>query len=147
MGTALILSVRTKEDFSLYRRVLAQKPIRFYSLHEPQIYCAAKGNEHKKYEFGPKASVAMTAASWRRNWQQIILFYSYPPKVRKIIYATNAIESSHMQLRKALKNPWHFPSEEAAINCETSLNRGNPPLTWRMAANQFAIQFGERFNK
>src|SRR4029077_6349774 len=23
----------------------------------------------------------------------------------------------------------------------------NPPLTWRMAANQFAIQFGERFNK
>jgi hypothetical protein len=23
----------------------------------------------------------------------------------------------------------------------------NPPLTWRMAANQFAIQFGQRFNK
>ena len=31
-----------------------------YSLHEPHIYCVAKGKEHKKYEFGTKASLAMT---------------------------------------------------------------------------------------
>ena len=29
-------------------------------MHEPHIYCVAKGKEHKKYEFGTKASVAMT---------------------------------------------------------------------------------------
>jgi IS5 family transposase len=52
-----------KENFKLYRRVLAQKPQdtnKIYSLHEPHIYCVAKGKEHKKYEFGTKASVAMT---------------------------------------------------------------------------------------
>ena len=56
----------------------------------------------------------MIAESWRRNWEQIIPFYSFAPEVRKIIYTTNAIESLHMQLRKVLKNRGHFPSDEAA---------------------------------
>ena len=52
-----------RENFALYRRVLAQRPPdknKIYSLHEPQVYCVAKGKEHKKYEFGSKASVVMT---------------------------------------------------------------------------------------
>ena len=55
-----------QENFALYRRVLNQKPHetgKIYSLHEPQVYCMAKGKEHKKYEFGSKASVAMTKQS------------------------------------------------------------------------------------
>lgn len=51
------------EDFALYRRVLGQKPHdtgKIYSLHEPHVYCVAKGKEHKKYEFGTKASIVMT---------------------------------------------------------------------------------------
>ena len=55
-----------QENFALYRRVLNQKPHdkeKVYSLHEPQVYCMAKGKEHKKYEFGSKASVAVTKAS------------------------------------------------------------------------------------
>jgi IS5 family transposase len=50
-------------SFALYRRVLRQKPgdkDKVYSLHEPQVYCLSKGKEHKKYEFGSKASVVMT---------------------------------------------------------------------------------------
>jgi IS5 family transposase len=52
-----------KEAFALYRRVLGQKrqdSEKIYSLHEPHVYCIAKGKEHKKYEFGTKASLAMT---------------------------------------------------------------------------------------
>lgn len=52
-----------KRNFALYRQVLRQKTkdkSKIYSLHEPQAYCIAKGKEHKKYEFGSKASVAMT---------------------------------------------------------------------------------------
>ena len=33
---------------------------KFTPLHEPQVYCLAKGKEHKKYEFGSKASVVLT---------------------------------------------------------------------------------------
>lgn len=51
------------EHFALYRRVLRQQHSdrnKIYSLHEPQVYCLAKGKEHKGYEFGSKASVVMT---------------------------------------------------------------------------------------
>ena len=53
-------------NFALYRRVLKQQPAdrgKIYSLHEPQVYCLSKGKEHKKYEFGSKASVVMTQTS------------------------------------------------------------------------------------
>ncbi len=52
-----------QENFSLYRRILRQQLSdrnKIYSLHEPQVYCLSKGKEHKKYEFGSKASVVMT---------------------------------------------------------------------------------------
>jgi len=38
-------------------------------------------------------------AMWRRQWEQVIPFFAYPPEVRSIIYTTNAIESLHMRLR------------------------------------------------
>lgn len=52
-----------RESFALYRQVLRQQRSdrnKIYSLHEPQVYCLAKGKEHKPYEFGSKASVVMT---------------------------------------------------------------------------------------
>lgn len=55
-----------KETLSLYQRVLNQKrgdKNKIYSLHEPHIYCMSKGKDHKKYEFGTKASVAKTKDS------------------------------------------------------------------------------------
>jgi IS5 family transposase len=33
---------------------------KIYSLHEPQVYCIAKGKAHKKYEYGSKASIVST---------------------------------------------------------------------------------------
>lgn len=91
------------------------------------------------------------AAMWRRQWQQVIPFFAYPPEVRTIIYTTNAIESLHMRLRKIVKNRGHFPGDDAASkllylalrNIEKDWKM--PQRTWKQAANQFAIMFGERF--
>lgn len=50
-------------DLELFKRVLSQKrgdSNKIYSLHEPQVKCMSKGKEHKKYEFGSKASLAVT---------------------------------------------------------------------------------------
>jgi len=44
----------------LYQRVLSQKrgdSNKIYSLHEPDVKCYSKGKEHKKFEFGSKASI------------------------------------------------------------------------------------------
>jgi len=53
-----------QKDFLLYERVLSQNTKdknKIYSLHEPQVYCIAKGKDHKQYEYGNKVSVASTA--------------------------------------------------------------------------------------
>ena len=78
-------------------------------------------------------------------------FFAYPTDVRRIIHTTNAIESLNMQLRKIIKTRGHFPSEEAATKLLYLALRNiaakwtSTPLSWKAAANQFAIQFGSRF--
>jgi putative transposase len=68
-----------------------------------------------------------------RTWDGLLTAES--TKVRKIIYATNAIESLDMQLRKVLKNRRHFPSEEAVTKLIYLAFRNiakkwkNPPVT------------------
>lgn len=50
----------------LYQRVLSQKrgdSDKIYSLHEPEVKCYTKGKEHKKYEFGSKASLLISQHS------------------------------------------------------------------------------------
>jgi putative transposase len=89
--------------------------------------------------------------SWRRNWEQVIPFFAYAPEVRKIIYTTNAIESLHSQVRKAVRGRGHFPSDEAATKLIWLVLRNitadwtRPPIAWQAAKAQFALQFEERF--
>jgi putative transposase len=105
--------------------------------------------EFEESELGIKYK--LIGPSWRRHWEEIIPFYSYPPEVRKMMYTTNAIESLHMQLRKVLKSRGHFPSDEAATKLMYLALRNItrdwkvPALHWQAAMNQFAIVFGERF--
>ena len=51
------------ELLELFKKVLKQKKNdkkKIYSLHEPGVSCISKGKEHKKYEFGTKASIIRT---------------------------------------------------------------------------------------
>ena len=51
------------ETLALFNKVLAQEQHsknKIYSLHEPDVYCVAKGKAHKKYEYGCKGSVVLT---------------------------------------------------------------------------------------
>ena len=99
-------------------------------------------------EWGGKyPSIAM---SWRRNWEQVIPMFAYPPDIRRILYTTNAIESLHGQVRKVIKNRGHFPNDEAATkliylalrNVEKKWKM--PAREWKAALNQFAILFEDR---
>jgi IS5 family transposase len=50
-------------QFDVFFKVLHQKrgdKDKVYSIHEPQVYCMAKGKEAKKYEFGCKVSLIVT---------------------------------------------------------------------------------------
>jgi putative transposase len=127
---------------------VARELKRIYNAESAEV--AAKGlEEFAKSEWGKKLPAIVQ--SWRRVWEQVIPFFAYPLEIRKIIYTTNAIESLHMQLRKVLKNRGHFPNDEAATKLLYLALRNitkkwtKPPVTWKLAATQFAIQFGERF--
>jgi len=55
-----------QEKFELFEKVRNQKihdKNKTYSLHEQHIYAMAKGKEHKKYEYGTKASIVTTMKS------------------------------------------------------------------------------------
>ena len=70
---------RQSENLALYQRVLRQQRSdrdKIYSLHEPGVYCIAKGKEHRKYEFGAKASIAMT-----RTHAVIVAAISHPKNI------------------------------------------------------------------
>ena len=91
------------------------------------------------------------APAWRRQWQQVVPFFAFPPEVRRIIYTTNAIESLNAKLRNAVSRRGHFPTDEAALKLlylvlrDTSKDWKMPPRQWTAAKTQFAIFFGERF--
>ncbi|AOB29829.1 transposase [Bordetella sp. H567] len=91
------------------------------------------------------------AQTWHRAWDRVIPFFTFPPAIRKIIYTTNAIESLNAQLRRSVKTRGHFPSDDAATKLLWLVLRnitgtwGCATHDWRLAMNQFAIIYAERF--
>jgi IS5 family transposase len=54
------------EELTKAKRLLAQEKTskhKLYSLHAPEVECISKGKAHKRYEFGVKASIAVTNRS------------------------------------------------------------------------------------
>lgn len=52
-----------RTDLEVFNKLLSQtkkSKNKIYSLHEPEVYCIAKGKAHKKYEYGCKASIVLT---------------------------------------------------------------------------------------
>ena len=117
------------------------------------VYRAATAEEARRYldEFAAKwdGKYPTIAALWRRNWERVIPFFSFPAEVRKIIYTTNAVESLNMSLRKALKTRGAFPSEEAALKVmylalRNVIRKWECPLHWKAALNRFTLLWEDR---
>lgn len=102
-------------------------------------------------------------ACWERAWEEFTPFLKYPKEIRRVVYTTNAIESTNFQLRKITKNRGHFTSDEAAmkllylgvrhvtgryIDGEGTVRakgqRGTGTMGWKVALNHFAVLFGDR---
>jgi transposase-like protein len=69
--------------------------------------------------------------------------------VRRIVYTTNAVESLHSSLRKAVKTRGSFPSEEAALKLlylavQNATRDWHTVQFWREALNCFQMLYGER---
>jgi putative transposase len=91
----------------------------------------------------------MIVRSWKTNWEQLSVFFNFPPEIRRIVYTTNAIESLNYQLRKVIKTKGHFPNEDATLKLlylglrNIERNWKAAPAFWKQAALQLIAFFGE----
>jgi len=90
---------------------------------------------------------------WENAWAEFVPFLSFADDVREVIYTTNAIESVHSRVRRAVKARGHFPTEQAALKCAyLAVMSIDPKGTarqrwsnrWKAALNAFTIAFPDR---
>jgi transposase-like protein len=150
LQTCIVHLIRSSLDYASWkeRRTVAAalKPI--YTAATVEAALAALAT----FEQGPWGQrYAPIAEAWRRAWDRVIPFFTFPPAIRKVIYTTNAIESINAQLRRAVKTRGHFPSDEAATKLLWLVLRnitgawGSATHDWKAAMNQFAVIYAERF--
>ena len=84
---------------------------------------------------------------------EFVLFLDYDAELRRVIYATNAIELLHARMRRATRARGDFPNEQAALKCLYTVVRSLDPIgrgrrrwmnRWKPALNAFAITFEGR---
>jgi len=97
---------------------------------------------HGKYAYAVK--------SWYKNWEELSLFFDFPPEIRRIIYTTNIIENLNGKIRKYTKNKNSFPTDDAVKKSvylairEITKKWTQPILNWGIILNQFITIFEER---
>lgn len=95
----------------------------------------------------------LISRSWLNNWDNLTVFLQYPPKIRKVIYTTNAIESLNSQFRKVIKNKKLFPKDDSVFKSlflaiDNITKKWSMPVRyWNEAMPYFAIEFDERIQK
>ena len=62
-------------------------------------------------------SYGMVIDSWYNNWNNLSTFFDFSPRIRKIIYTTNALEGFNRQVRKYTKSRTIFPTDESLNKC------------------------------
>jgi len=88
--------------------------------------------------------------SWKRNWQNLTVFFDYPVAIRKIIYTTNTIESFNSMLRRQTAKKTIFPTDDAVFkSIYLALIKINKKWektiwNWGIILNQFLIKFENR---
>ncbi len=149
LQTCIMHLIRNTLDYASWkgRKLLAAALRPVYTAASAEAAAQAV-DEFERGDWGQKYPTV--TASWRRAWDRVIPFFAFPPAVRRVVYATNAIESLHSQLRKIIKTRGHFPSDDAATKlswlalCNITADWGRAAKEWR-EANQFAILSEEAF--
>jgi len=90
--------------------------------------------------------------SWQNKWENLSVYFKYPPEIRKVIYTTNIIESVHRQFRKLTKTKGAFPNENSLLKLlymgmqNATKKWNNPMWNWNLTLSQLAIFFEGRLD-
>ena len=90
--------------------------------------------------------------SWNNKWENLSVYFKYPPEIRKVIYTTNIIESVHRQFRKLTKTKGAFPNDNSLLKLlymgiQNATKKWYMPMwNWNLTLSQLAIFFGGRLD-
>ena len=151
LQTCIVHLIRNSLDYASWkdRKTLAAALRPIYAAASAEAALAAL-DAFEDGEWGRKFPTV--AAAWRRAWDQVIPFFTFPPEIRRVIYTTNAIESVNARVRKIIKTRGHFPTDDAANKLiwlalrNITAGWSNAAHNWKEAMNQFAILYDDRFN-
>ncbi len=151
LQTCIVHLIRNSLDFASWkdRKKLAAALRPIYAAATAEAALAAL-DAFEEGEWGRKFPTVV--AAWRRAWDRVIPFFTFPPDIRRVIYTTNAIESVNARLRKIIKTRGHFPTDDAATKLiwlalrNITADWGLPVHHWKEAMNQFAIIYDDRFH-
>jgi transposase-like protein len=151
LQTCIVHLIRNSLDYASWkdRKTLAAALRPIYAAASAEAALAAL-DAFADGEWGRKFPTV--AAAWRRAWDQVIPFFTFPPEIRRVIYTTNAIESVNARVRKIIKTRGHFPTDDAANKLiwlalrNITAGWSNAAHNWKEAMNQFAILYDDRFN-
>src|SRR5664279_3555409 len=151
LQTCIVHLIRNSLDYASWkdRKPLAAALRPIYAAASAEAAEAAL-DAFEAGEWGQKFPTVV--AAWRRAWEQVIPFFTFPPEIRRVIYTTNAIESVNARVRKIIKTRGHFPTDDAANKLiwlalrNITAGWSNAAHNWKEAMNQFAILYDDRFN-
>ena len=151
LQTCIVHLIRNSLDFASWkdRKKLAAALRPIYAAATAEAALMAL-DAFEEGEWGQKFPTVV--AAWRRAWDRVIPFFTFPPDIRRVIYTTNAIESVNARLRKIIKTRGHFPTDDAATKLiwlalrNITADWGLPVHHWKEAMNQFAIIYDDRFH-
>lgn len=64
-------------------------------------------------ELGQKYPLAVT--TWTNAWERFVPFLAFPPALRRMVYATNTIESLNLSAGQSHEEPHPVPRDEAVV--------------------------------
>lgn len=98
------------------------------------------------------AQYPIVIKSWRNKWDNLSVYFKYPPDIRRVIYTTNAIEAVHRQFRKLTKTKGAFPNENSLMKLlymgiQNASKKWTMPIqNWSLTLSQLAIYFEGRLD-
>jgi len=90
---------------------------------------------------------------WQKDWTELMVFMSFGPEMRRLIYTTNALENVNRHLRKATKTKGSWPSTKSLM-IQVYLTLQATKAAWAKTVRNFpAVQrelmeeYGEEYTK
>ena len=112
-------------------------------------------------KWGKRYPIVFT--SWRNKWDNLSVYFQYQEDIRRVIYATNIIESVHRQFscdsflarncRTITKTKGAFPNDDSLLKLlfmgikNTQKKWTMPIRNWSLTISQLAIHFEGRLDE